>query len=366
MNRKEALQYTADSLLMDALFRAEFGLYKSAGLFDDLNLSSVGESLKNFVKSHVSKDHPGGYLGSVADLLAPTVLLRINPIFGVIYLVASQFGFDVTGTISKIFSVIKPKLESGQPVTSEEVSSIGKDIVASEAGPEVTAAPEDLFGPIRKYARGGMFDFNSYFGNLGGRGSSLPSTPWLSGGKGSTLEKIFGGLFKLPGGGKSKALWLIGGFVIWIVKTVLLGAGLLAGAEAVSKLLGHKSTTENKNESIELNKAIPSEQYSPAQSEDKPSASAPTKPDLPQFSQQTELWVVPIINNLEDTLAAWIQDLEPQISNQIIDKVKKTTKFKTIMTILKDPRRLGGKTLVMPPQFTSRQQVVDLLLKDFK
>lgn len=361
-NRKETLAYLADCALMDDLYHLEFGLSKRAGLFDELNLPSIGNSIQDFVKSHVSPDHAGGYLGSVADLLAPTVFFRINPIFGVIYLISSQLGFDFTGVVSKILNAVRPKLESGQGVSPEEVSSIGKSIVASEVGSEATAAPDDLLEPLRKYAKSPL-DFLNPFNLLGG--NKLPTTPWLTGGKGSTLEKIFGNLLSKPGYGRSRSLWLLGGFAIWVVKTVLLGAGLLAGAEAVSKLLGHKSSAPPPTPSISIpatEKVEESTTHPSVVTSPPPAAQI----DLPQFASQSELWVVPIIDNLENTLSLWIQDLEPHVSPDVLDKVKKSNKFKTVLTMLKDPRRLGGKSLVMPPQFTSRQQVVDLLLKDFK
>ena len=96
----EKLQYLYETNLIENLAAREFGLVKRGGLFEELNLGGVADGIKNFVKEHVSEDAPGGYVGSVLSLMAPTILFRANPFIGIIYLVASQFGFDIAGIIS--------------------------------------------------------------------------------------------------------------------------------------------------------------------------------------------------------------------------------------------------------------------------
>ena len=353
----EKLQYLYETNLIENLAAREFGLVKRGGLFEELNLGGVADGIKGFVKEHVSADAPGGYVGSVLSLMAPTILFRANPFVGIIYLVASQFGFDIAGIISKITNAIKPKLESGQPVSASEISEIGKSAIAQESGVEVTAAPKDMFEPIKKYAQ----RYSGYRGFRSGR-SSLPETPNLFGGSGGLIQKIFGQLFSLPGGrGKSKALWLIGGFVIWIVKTVLLGAGLLAGAEAISKHLGHKPETIVHEQTQEKQ----TEQLTPVVSEEKNEA-------VHELNLQPrgsgDMWVLPVVNgNIEDTIIAWCKEFSPDkfVSNSdIMDKIKNSPNYIKIKSILSNPKNFSSKYLVMPEQFTSRKQVSDLIMKD--
>src|ERR1700749_214703 len=116
------LQYLSDTILIERIGALEFGLVKNAGLFDSLNLNGIGSSIKEFVSSHVSDDAPGGYVGSVLALMVPSVLWRINPFVGILYLIASQFGFDIQSVVSGIVSSIKPKLEKGIPITIDEIN----------------------------------------------------------------------------------------------------------------------------------------------------------------------------------------------------------------------------------------------------
>ena len=53
-----------------------------------------------------------------------------------------------------------------------------------------------------------------------------------------------------------------------------------------------------------------------------------------------------------------IEDFENKLFNNAT--------FKEVVRLLNNPEKVGKKVIVMPEQFTSRKQVVDLLLKDFK
>lgn len=359
------LQYLADTILMQEIANIELGLTKQAGLFQDLNLNSIGESIKSFVQSHVSDTAPGGYVGSVLNLMTPAILLRINPLLGIIYLIASQFGFDLNGIITKIQQALSNRLKSGENLTSSDITQIGKDAIGGLIG---EAAPSDLFLPLRKYAQPSLESYaqmfsredisSKLFGPTITR--SLPETPIL-GGSGSVLQRVFGTLFNLPGGkGKSKALWLIGGFIIWTIKTILLGAGLLAGAEMVHKILSPKSPSLPPSEN----------NIEPEVSEIKTENIIPIKLEEAKKinTNKSELWIVPLFNTIENTLLIWIKDLYPEVIDtaDFQNKLFNNSTFKEIVKLLNNPEKVGKKVMVMPEQFTSRKQVVDLLLKDFK
>lgn len=364
MNKSE-LQYLSDTILVEKIAAMEFGLTKQAGLADSLGLDGIASSIKNFVGEHVNSEAPGGYVGGVLGLMAPAVLWRINPFVGILYLVASQFGFNIQGVVSKIIEAIRPKLQRGEKISTEEINSIGKSIVAGEVGTTAEAAPSDLLAPLRameisgelqKQSADPMDAMKAFFGQ---RTSTLPSTPLLSGGGGSPIQRIFGTLFNLPGRGRGK--WLLGGFIIWIIKTVLAGAGLLAGAEAISGLLGHKKPTETK----------PVEQKVETPQESTPAGSSyvqvpKAKPNKTQSTN--ELWVVPLVGNgVEDTLVAWALDLYPNLDkyDHIENIINSTPSFRATAALLKkDPTRLGRRSLVMPKEFSIRQDVVNTFIDD--
>lgn len=350
----------------------EFGITKQAGLFDSLGLGGVASSIKDFVGEHVNSEAPGGYVGGVLGLMAPAVLWRINPFVGILYLIASQFGFDIQGVVSKIVNAIRPKLERGEQVSADEVNAIGKSVVAGEVGMTGEAAPTDLFetlraidnsGELQKFALNPMDAMKAFMGQ---RSSSLPSTPLLMGGGGSPIQRIFGTLFSLPYRGKGK--WLLGGFVIWLVKTILAGAGLLAGAGAISKFLGHKkpsSETKPEGDKVEqVETSVPTGVPEAGSSYVQTPVKTVTKPVAPT----NELWVVPLVGGgVDDTLMAWALDLYPNLDkyDNIENIIESTPTFRATAAFLKkDPTRLGGRSLVMPKEFSNRKQVVDTFIDD--
>lgn len=367
--RRDELQYLADSVLIESLFQAEYGLIKHAGLFDELGLAGIGSSIKGFVQSHVRDDAPGGKIGSVLALMTPAIIFRINPLMGALYLVASQIGFDIQSVISKIVSVVKEKLGKGESLTSADVTAIGKTAVAAEAGPETTAAPDDFLEPLRKLSSAdGFSKFAQSYGKDeilsklfgGSKGPGFPKTPWLMGGNGSVINRVFGTLFSLPGG-KGKIMWVIGGIIIWTIKTILIGAGLLAGAEAISGLV-------KKDEKEEVKESTPAPEAPAIQEEHSAPAQVIPAVKSPPVPVNKEIWVVPLVGTIEETLWAWVEDLYPKLSQvpSIKEKVLDSPQFRTIVNQLSDPKKLGKRTLVMPEQFSSRKEVVDLFLKDVK
>lgn len=327
------LGYLQESILIEKLAYADANFFKQAGLFDSLGLGSVASSIGDFFKSHIKADAPGGYIGSFLSLMAPAVLFRVHPFLGGLYLIGTQFGFDVQSVFAKIMTALKPKLESGQTITAEEVNSIGKSIIAGEAGMEAEAAPDDLLFPLKKYAD--MFDD---FIKHRDSGQKMNIPVLFPDKNASLLQKIFGNLFSTPRSGKGK--WLLGGFIIWIIKTALAGAGLLAGTEAIAHALGHK----------------------PIQ----PHQAPETKPEAGITSLMhsgKDIWIVPLVHgNIMDTLVSWIKEIYHVAEQNVLETIKKLPTFTNMLQIMSKATILQGKYLVMPEQFNSRKQVVDQVI----
>src|SRR5690348_8048474 len=87
-------------------------------------------------------------------------------------------------------------------------------MIVSDVGP-ITAS-DDLFITLRRLEKRAQ--------------QKIPNMPFLFPEKGSgVLEKIFGGL------SKAKGKWLLGAFAVWIVKTVLAGAGLMMATDVLKQ-----------------------------------------------------------------------------------------------------------------------------------
>lgn len=374
------LEFLEETLMIEGLARLEMGIVKEAGLFDDLGLSGVADSIKGFVADHLkgSDEVKGGYVTSVLGVMLPSILLRVHPLLGIVYLVASQFGYDLDAAVTKIFGAVKPKLDAGEEVTSKDVSEIGKNALGLSAEASWVSEMNQLIKEARGYGNESAFSdsFKSLLGGAGSRTSTLPSTPWLAG-KGGIVQRIFGNLFSLPN--KGKIVWLLGGFAIWIVKTILMGAGLLGIAGGVSSLLGHKKPEKKNDDANHHDDHGEEKQVPPVSSPTKSPSSSPLSidpKDLPDHlkskspSGNRKMWIVPLVGNgtVGDTLRIWMLDLYPEIENSLkTNKLLSTSPaFQKTVRLLDLPENKGKKTLVIPPQFTSRKQIVDLFFPEIK
>jgi len=366
------LEFLEETLMIEGLARLEMGIVKEAGLFDDLGLSGVADSIKGFVADHLkgSDEVKGGYVTSVLGVMLPSILLRVHPLLGIVYLVASQFGYDLDAAVTKIFGAVKPKLDAGEEVTSKDVSEIGKNALGLSAEASWVSEMGRLIKEAEISKSAGPLFRNE------GMLSNLPSIPWLAG-KGGIVQRIFGNLFSLPN--KGKIVWLLGGFAIWIVKTILMGAGLLGIAGGVSSLLGHKKPEKKNDDANHHDDHGEEKQVPPVSSPTKSPSSSPLSidpKDLPDHlkskspSGNRKMWIVPLVGNgtVGDTLRIWMLDLYPEIENSLkTNKLLSTSPaFQKTVRLLDLPENKGKKTLVIPPQFTSRKQIVDLFFPEIK
>lgn len=386
------IQYLSDSLLIEKLCALEFGLTKQAGVLD--MLGGVAGAIKDQVKSQVNPDSPGGIVGGLMNLMTPAVLFRLHPIVGILYLIGTSFGLDITSIFNKIVSVLKPKLEKGLPISPEEVNSLGKNVVASEVGP-IEASASGLSNDLLNHLRTVDFstlrvkraqDISSLLSSLTGvpntQRQTLPSKiPWFMGeSEASPIQKIFGDLFATRSTGKAK--WLLGGFVVWIVKTILAGAGLLAVSGVVSNYLGQKSKSSEPTQSettptqfkpettnTSLEAAPPhstSEVMSPSSSTTQATELAPSGRGEQVFpNDANHLWVIPLVSgSVPATLLAWTKDVYPGLQGRE-RAITQTSTFQKLTTLLeKNHRSSSPNSVAVPPPFTSRKQVVDLIIRD--
>ncbi len=378
-------EFLEETFVINDLAQLELGLSKTAGLAEDLHLNSVGDSIKSFVSEHMknSNEVPGGYFTSILNVMAPAVLMRAHPLLGILYLIGDHYGFGLSDMVTKIVTALKSKIDSGEPIQPEDVSSIGKSLlgISSEAFLNLLyqIKKEARLYALEKQAKRGSFstieDFKNALLGSGSRASSIPTDiPFLLGNsESSVLQRIFGSLFLRPAGGRT-IKWLLGGFAIWIVKTVLAGAGLLALSEGVSSMLGHpKKEIEYEHHAPPptvpvVKPEIESQHIAPEIKKEIPLTSFPST--LVTAPTSKKLWIVPLVGDgsITDTLKIWILDLFPELSNNpSIDKIlMHNQKFQEMVHLLSDPTNIGKNSLVMPPQFSSRSQVVNPIVDSIK
>ena len=345
------LEYLQESILIDRLVQAEFGLQKRAGVSD--LLSGVGEAIKSTVSQNTDSSSAEGIGASLIRFMAPSILFRLHPIAGVLYLIGTAFGFDITTVYSKIMSAVQSKTAQGQKITPQEVTEIGKQIVSQEAGP--MEAEANFYYDLKKI--GQYYNYNSSY-------QTTPKIPWLLPvQKAGPIQKIFGQLFEARKYGKAK--WLLGGFIIWIVKTVLAGIGLLA----VTNMAVQKGK-----------ELLPTSQELPKKQNESPSGEIPKQENqVPQHEKKQQIilkpsgrgmkyfhnddqniWIINLLDGSpEKTLLAWTIDIYPSLSGYH-ELIKSNGKFQATLSKLESNWKSSSPDqLVMPKEFNSAKEVVD-------
>lgn len=319
-------QYIEDSLLIERIAQlSDFdnALYKEASVVGDL-FSGVQSTVSSFVKSNVDTSSTGSLLKSVLNLLAPGMFFKASPLLGVIYTAGSMFGFDAASILSSIVNVIKPKIMAGEQVTPQEVNQAGAQV----AGTTVEAS----FNELRELEKKGEIVKSAQ--------KTQPLGGSMFGTKGAPLlYRLFGFLGqKRSGAGKSLAV----GFIVWFIKTILLGSGLLAISGAAKNLL-----TEDKD-NLE-------------------SGTVPNQESVPGYQQannskEDTARYVPIKHSPSTSLMQWAQTFYPELSGYE-DIIEETPAFKAVVQRLSAGYQ-PGKTLAKLPAGMQEKDLVQLFIND--
>src|SRR6266705_97483 len=304
---KGDVQYLADSILLEKLAIMEIGLSKTAGLMDELG--GLGSSIKSEVSSTVSEK---GIASTLEEYLATGVIMKLLGPWGwVISIGASMLGFDIGSFIGSIIDYIKEKISSGKSISLDDVNSAGKSLAESHAGPLLaddgltSNASNDMLiflktaekeEKLMKYAAGYWSAANE----------AIP----LLGGKGGILGRIFGNLFSARGW-KSKILMIIAGIIVWAIKSILLGAGVVGGSKLINNYVNKDKPSENNNPEqpkptqqthFNIPEAIPN--------------SFKSSNDGNQYhtNDGSSIWIIPLLNkDVAKTLIWWATSIYPEL-----------------------------------------------------
>ena len=335
--RRDELQYLIDTILIEKL-ASDTELVKEAGLFEDIGFDSIASAIKGFAKEHVNSDNPGGIAGSIINLMAPAMLYRMHPILGVTVSAASALGFNIISLVKKIINPIKDKLNNGEPVDIGEINTAGHNAVSAEVGD--LSSVDDMLEPVREV-----------FAKLG----KLPHTPWGYEKGVPLLKRIFGNI------SEARGRWLIGGIIVWVLKTLLVGAGLVGGAQVIKNIVSPTSDIDFSKQSptkkdTEISNPISMEPFKASGNGQKVFK-----------NDNNNVWIVPLINrSIDDTLIEWAKDVYPELSG-LRDVIEDSPDFqKTVAKLTNNFNSRDPNNLIMPIGLHSRKQVVDLFAKDVK
>ncbi len=363
MSKKGNIQYISDTLLLEKVLRIEEGITKQAGLVD--SFQTAAKAIKDQVAARVESDGLGVTL---VNYIVPAVLFKIWWPLGILESVASLFGVNIGQIMNGMMNSLKSKIESGESLTMDEINDAGKaaaggggSLVFEADDGVIVNANDDFFFYLREIESNGKL---TTFIREAQLGKAYNASPFFGGkGQKGVLGKIFGSLFTRS---RPKGKWLIIGIVIWFVKTVLLGAGLVEGSSAVKNII--KPDDQEKAQEKSINPVDEKETqhadfFIPAINipnaiphNFKPSGQGQQY----HINDGQSIWIVPLLNNdTADTLISWALSIYPEVQGRE-DELRKTQPFNNMVSILNNG--INPKTpkyLTVPKGLTSRKAVVD-------
>ena len=329
--RRESLEFISEAILVERLVKEFRPIEKNAGLFDSLGLNTITSEVEDYVKKNMGGEHPYQW---VLKLFATGMIFKIHPILGIVAAIADQFGFGVTALISKIGQMLEPKLKAGEPIDLTEANQSVMSIIQSQAGPleGTTSKESSSFYGIMKFA-------------------------WGAGGITALLSKLS------PKMGK----WGISGIVWFVIKALLLGAGLVAGAGFIKSLFDKdkkpgETSTPASNESSSQSGSSPQTAHTPTGS----SILKPSGRGQQNFANDSaNIWIVPLIDgSIEETLVAWAVDVYPELRGKET-QIESLPSFDYAANMLhQNFDRSNPDHLVVPQGYHTRKEIVDLFSKE--
>lgn len=346
MSRKDDLQYLADSLLIDKLAIINIGLSKNAGITD--MVASLGQSVVNEFKEQVEAAG-GGAMGVVAALGEFFIMGWLPWPLKLVFSALNSLGFNVGSVLKSIWQELEPKIKSGQQLSHDEVKTITQNAVNAEGGePSDSSESNDMLYALRKIESSGMLVRVARRSDFSSIGNAIAD------------------VFKTHGPKTGK--WLSGGFLFYIIKTLLIGAGLLTAGSAVAKHLGIGDKKEQSSGIAAYpGEEKPSSKVDESQYSVKPLPWIPPAVSHPLTSTgngQTyftndginKTWSVPLKGDLKSTMILWAGYVYKELEGQG-ELLNSTPAFNIMVFNLNN--YIDRSYLLVPPNFHSLKEIVD-------
>ncbi len=329
------IEYISDTLLFEKLYAldAAQSIHKQAGIVEEY-LTPLVSTISDAVKSNVDFSSTGATIKTVMEFLVPATLFRISPVLGLIDMAASAFGYGLTDIVSSAIGKLEPLLLSGQPVTAQDIQS-----AVGETGSSVSIAMEYV-RDLEK--RGNISALVGGARALAGR-STAGQSIWY---------RIFDFLVSRggPRGAKGFAVRLAG----WLIRTVLVSAGLMAGAATIQSV-APQATQQAQQAAQQVQQAVQTVELPRMPTVSIPPGLTPRGGTEIPSSGNVIYFDVPN-RDIKAMLLDWIDEIYPQISGYE-DIVMSDPGFQNMARDL--GRTYGGANSFMLPRNTTRQNILN-------
>ncbi|MCZ2224533.1 MAG: hypothetical protein LC122_12990 [Chitinophagales bacterium] len=311
---------------------------------------SLVERIKEYLKGKIDLSNPQK---SIINFLAPgAIFLALNSIGmpwigALVSILMTTFKVDVNSIIESICDKIKPYILEGEKFTSSQIKNIVDSTIPLSINEDSNLTSESIFylkSTFEKFAKSG-YDQNAI-------------DKFLDFLKGSGVHNVRNaGIF----------MKLLRTVLSWLFVVVLASAGFMVAGDAIANVINKGTRFAPESSTI--------------QKKDVDTKSLPTvdKNQDSKFKQNKfyreenmkgKIWSVPIVNlpnNIENMVLDFIEDVYPDLE-RIESQVRQTPSFKAIIKQITNYNiNTPGYNLVfVPPNFKSKKEMADLIIKDLE
>jgi hypothetical protein len=329
----EDFEYIEETLLLQNLISCinnKDTLTKNAGAISSaLGLDSIKSVIQNTVQDKTKSVSPEETPKIVVDTLSSNALLPKIPVIQELATISKEdFGFDLDSTYDQILSKLKPEIEKGNKINPSTVNDAGMSVLNSLSS---TASTQySLLKPVEKL-------IDNY------HKTAASHSPGI-------LRRMLGTL------ARAKAITVIVGILVWILKYGLLAAGLLGIGYAASKLIKSPSGTQKPQGSVVNLNTINKNTVS------KPS---PTGAGAQVIKiAPGDLWIEYIGNRQpHEVIMQWAIDSYP-ILNQYQSIILRTPSFWNTVRTISQKWHQGQLNISIPDPFKKKDDVINTFIDD--
>jgi len=267
-----------------------------------------------------------------------------------VMVVADAFHINLGSILKNIWAKLEPMIKGGKQLNYDEVKSIVENEARAAGGEpaEDSSNSDDMLYALRKIESDGRLVRTA----RGGR---------------DTFYESLANVFKTHGPKVGK--WTTFGFLWFIIKTILIGGGLLTAGSAVTKHLGVGDKKEQRPSGAAAypGEEKPSSQVNESQYSVKPLPWVP--PAVPNSLTNTgngqthftndgisKTWSVPLKGDLKSTMALWAGYVYKELEGQG-ELLNSIPAFNIMVSNLNN--YIDRSYLLVPPNFHSLKEIVD-------
>jgi hypothetical protein len=342
------ISFYVDTLLVETAL-AEPYLYKKAGFIADA-LSRI----KEYLSSKIDKENP---VSSVLNLLAPAAISMLFSSMGfgkfglLLGFLTTVFHVDVAGMIKSLYEKVKEMISGGQKVSTGQIDQSVQETIQSFLQPSTTQEAEQGYQTLQQQQHSSLADDGKVYSSLellhSAKIINLALIEYERQNMRLIKEADRSSFLKGFSGTKAQGTSLLGKILGWIFKFVLTAAGLItAGAIAEHFMGGGGGQSEPE---------APSGPVS-TQTKYRPLSNGPIPNQIPISNTP---------QNIEDMLIQFAKDTYSGLDGKE-SIIKSTPGFQYVKEKIawQNVYNPGSRTIIIPPIFSSKKQMVDYFIDE--